>query len=403
MRILLVSHVFHPDPVGTAMHAADLAQALEARGHEVVVFAGRSIHNQTGAALPRRERLGNIDVRRFGRNVFGKGSSLGRAIDIASYALNGLARIPFWGRFDVAICLTTPPFGVLVGLLLKLLRKTRVVYWVMDVHLDMVIAMGMLERGSVRERILRRVHGRILRAVDSVVVLGRCMRDRIADHGIDAGRLEHVPIWPVASKPYDGAANAYRAEWGVGDRIVVMYAGTMGYLHDLTTPLEAARALREDDRIRFAFVGQGTRRAEVDEFVAAHRLDNVIVEDIQPRERVAELLAAGDVHVVTLRDDMWGLGVPSKFFGVAQARRPVVFVGPGRSEVARLVDEWGCGETVAPGDVAALVSVLERLAADRELCRRLGAVALQQVEAHAGREACTRQLAAVAERVGSAA
>ena len=65
--------------------------------------------------------------------------------------------------------------------------------------------------------------------------------------------------------------------------------------------------------------------------------------------------------------------VPSKFYGIAAAGRPTIFIGARDGEIARVVEENGCGFSVAPGDGAALMDRILQLARDHYLCASLGA------------------------------
>ena len=65
--------------------------------------------------------------------------------------------------------------------------------------------------------------------------------------------------------------------------------------------------------------------------------------------------------------------MPSKFYGIAAAGRPTIFVGDDHAEIARLLEANGCGFTVPSGDGEALANRILELAGDRNLCATLGA------------------------------
>ena len=64
--------------------------------------------------------------------------------------------------------------------------------------------------------------------------------------------------------------------------------------------------------------------------------------------------------------------MPSKFYGIAAAGRPTIFVGAEHGEIGRILEENGCGFTVGPGDGEALTERIRVLASDRDLCVALG-------------------------------
>ena len=90
------------------------------------------------------------------------------------------------------------------------------------------------------------------------------------------------------------------------------------------------------------------------------------------QERLAESLSAADVHLISLRPELEGLIVPSKFYGVAAAGRASIFIGDGDGEIARTLRRIDGGITVPQGDGSALASAVLALAADPRRCAVMG-------------------------------
>jgi hypothetical protein len=101
----------------------------------------------------------------------------------------------------------------------------------------------------------------------------------------------------------------------------------------------------------------------------------------QPRAS-SKTLGVADVHLVSLNPKLEGLIVPSKFYGIAAAGRPTLFIGASDGEIARLIDQASCGFTVAPGDGKTLMDRILQLAGDPELCASMGARARAAFEQH---------------------
>ena len=64
--------------------------------------------------------------------------------------------------------------------------------------------------------------------------------------------------------------------------------------------------------------------------------------------------------------------MPSKFYGIAAAGRPTIFIGAEHGEIGRILEENGCGFTVVPGDGEALTERILVLASDRRSLRIVG-------------------------------
>lgn len=384
MRILLLNQTFHPDVAATAQHGMDLARHLVQSGHQVTAIASRSIYGEKGGVLPGYEVVDGVEIHRVGANRFGKSGRAGmagRLVDFALWYLLALVKALSLPRFDVCVPFTTPPFVVLIGSVLRRTRGTRVVYWVMDLYPDVPVLHGMLRERGLLTRLLERLHRHLLRSSDRVIALGRCMADRLRAKGVRADRLALVRVWAdrneVTLQP--PTAGRYRAEWGLADDdFVVMYSGNFGIMHDAATMLEAAAQLDTRHagdnaprveagapatrRIVFAFVGGGARMKEARAFVEACGLRNIIFQPYQPRERLGELLTTANVHLISMIDGAEGLIVPCKLFGILAAARPALFIGPRTSEIARVIDEEGCGAVFPIGDVDGLAAGIRALA-----------------------------------------
>jgi glycosyltransferase involved in cell wall biosynthesis len=408
MRVLLLNQVFYPDVAATAQHGHDLARALVAAGHEVTAIASRSLYGDATVRLPASETVDGIRIERVGRNWFGKRHLLGRMADFGLFYLAAALKSLRVGRHDVVIAFTTPPLIAGVGWLATRLRGGKLIYWSMDLYPEVAVAGGLVNRRSPAVRLVSAIDTAVMRGSAAVVALGRCMRDRILARDVSPAKVHVIPVWGEETLPAttDGE-NSFRRQWGVGDRqVLIMYSGNFGLGHDVQTFLGAARRLATDPTVRFAFVGGGARRAEVERFIAEHRLGNCILAPYQPRERLAELLAAGDIHLITMLPSFAGVMVPSKLYGVLAAGRPAIFVGPAEAEGALTVEELGCGAVVAPGDVDGLVSAIRGLASDREERVRMGEAGRREAAARFGRgPACEawQRLVATLDRNGNIA
>jgi colanic acid biosynthesis glycosyl transferase WcaI len=164
--------------------------------------------------------------------------------------------------------------------------------------------------------------------------------------------------------------NAYRAEHGLGGKTVVMYAGNVGFSQSLDLVLSAATALADDPDVVFVINGGGSARPGLER--QAKGLANVRFIDMQPKDRLPELLAAADVHVVPLKRGLARSSVPSKLYSILAAGRPIVAsVDPG-TEVANVVDRAGAGIAVPPDDPEAFTKAVSRLVSAPEEAAAMG-------------------------------
>ncbi len=180
----------------------------------------------------------------------------------------------------------------------------------------------------------------------------------------------------------------------------LLYSGNFGLGHELDTVLRAVHTLDGDVSLRVLLVGNGKGLAETRALVEELGLSNVEFRPAVPLPGLAELLAGGDIHVVSQRARTDGLIVPSKIYGSLAAGRPVVFIGPEHCEVARIVRDGRCGFVVEPGDVESTARVLGQLARDAELRRTMGQQAQQYYAENFGRKRSVAKIIHVIELAG---
>jgi len=396
MRVLLINQAFYPDVAATAQHAHDLARYLVEHGHEVTAIASRSVYGGKGAAFSARESVDGIEIIRVGSSIFGKSSIAARLIDSGLFHLPAIWRAITMKRHDVVVCLTTPPFVAGVGWVTRLLRRTPFVYWALDLYPDLPVACGVVRQDSLLAHFLERVNRFFMRRADRVVVIGRCMEARVIGKGVPASKIARINVWSDQDevRPVTREANSYRRAWGVGDRLLVMYSGNFGIGHDVETIADAVDRLGSARDIHFAFVGGGKRKSQLIHALRARGLTNFIDAPYQPRERLDELLSAGDVHLASLREGIEGIMVPSKLFGVLAAARPVIFIGSSKSEVAEVIREEQCGTVVSCGDGEGLAREIVAYERDRARADREGQRGRQAlVDRWSARHALARWLA----------
>ena len=160
--------------------------------------------------------------------------------------------------------------------------------------------------------------------------------------------------------------------------------------------LEAARRL---PHVTFLVNGDGSARAELTEQAAG--LANVRFAGYQPIERLPEVLATGDVHVVPLRAGLGNVSVPSKTYSSLAAARPVVASIDADTEVPRLLAVAGAGVSVPPGDAAAFTAAIGALVDDPERRGALGRAGRAWVEAEASPAAVGRAYAGLLGEVAA--
>ena len=375
MKTVFVNRFYAPDHSATSQMLTDLAAALAADGSQVHIVTSRLRYDDPQASLAAHEAIDGVEVHRVRTSTFGRDNLFGRALDYLSFYIAAGARLLGLVRAgDVVVAMTDPPLVSVAAGWVARLRGARLVNWLQDLFPEVAANLGMASAQGAVGRLLRRLRDGSLRHAAANVVLGRRMRDRVVALGVEPSKIAQIPNWANGNElqPMDRDANPLRAEWRIAGMFVVGYSGNMGRAHEFQTVLDAAEGLRAQTDVAFLFVGGGAQKADVEIAVGERELLNVVFKPYQPRELLDQSLGAVDVHLVTLRPELEGLIVPSKFYGIAAVGRATIFIGDPEGEIGSVVREADCGICVKQGDVAGLVEAIMALRDDRQLRERMG-------------------------------
>jgi colanic acid biosynthesis glycosyl transferase WcaI len=378
-RLLLVNQHYYPDVASTGQHLTDLAEHLAAEGHTVEVLTGRGKYVAGKVDAPATETRNGVRIRRLRTTSFGRGSHVGRVIDYLSFYVKVLAALLFGPRRDGVLFLTTPPLLGFLGAIARAVRGQRYGVWSMDLHPDAEVASGMLREGSIVARLLEWANATGYRHADFVVDLGPYMKQRIVAKGVAPERTHTVHVWSAKEEivPTPRESNPLIDELGLRDKFVVMYSGNAGIVHEFGPICEAMRILKDDPRVYFLFVGDGPRRAQIEEFARENGIRNFEYRGYFDRAQLRYSLSVADVHLISLRAPFVGISVPGKLYGIMASARPALFVGPRECESAATILGGECGAVIDPeeeGAAACLVEILRRWEHDGELRRSLGEI-----------------------------
>lgn len=407
----MVTQWYDPE-VGSAITPGAIARALTSRGNDVHVVTGfpnyphGRLYPGYRQRLHQQELLEGVHVHRVPLYLSHDAHVARRAANYLSFAASagvvGVAALP---RVDATLVHSSPATVALPAMAMRLLRRTPYVVHIQDLWPDTVVASSMLSsQGHGRvERALHRFCDAVYHHAASIAVTSPGMADLIAARGISERKIAVVPNWADERyfHPVETVGDDVRRDLGPLPQFTVMYAGAMGEVQGLDILIDAAELLRGRPEIGFLLIGGGVAEQSLKDRVARAGLRNVRFLPHQPVERMAEVLALGDVQVVTLQDmPLFRSTTPSKIQATLAAGRPIICTIAG--DGGAVVRDSGAGFTTAPGSPSELADAIIRMselpAAERralgERARRHYAVAFSEERGASALEDLLRAAAA---------
>ena len=366
---------FSPESTGSAPYTTDVAYALSEAGLNVRVITTAPHYPQWRRWTGYRtwwsvEKAADVTVYRVPCFVPRHPNAVSRLLYELSFLLASIPVLLAQRRPRLVIGTTPNLFSALMARGYSVLTRTPLMQMVQD-----LVSSGASQAaggGRVMQGALGRLERAALLHAASITVAAPSFREALLKMGVPAEAVHHVPNWirdsdEVESLAAEHPRDRFRA---LGNRVLVLHTGNMGQKQGLEQFVETVAVTRQLDQYYFAFVGDGSRRLELER--AAQGVPNVAVLPPVAQADYAALLAAADVLLVNERDTVRDMSLPSKLTAYLHAAKPIVAVVHPHGATAHEVLRSGAGRIVPTGNGACLAAALRELQ-DPEVARRCAA------------------------------
>ena len=356
---------------------------LGAMGHELHVVTALPWYRDHAVEDGWEGKLTRVEKRPWGKITrvhpfpTDKTNIAARAVAFAGFTAIGLGTAVVDSFKPDIVFAMSPPLSLgVAGWMAAKRRRVPFVFNIQDVFPDVALATGTISRPRVSDA-AKKLEKFVYDRADVVTVLSEEMQ-----RNVDAKTHSDTTIIPnfvdISTFEPQSKENSYREEFDLVGKRVVMYCGNVGFSQSIELLADAARELADLDDVVFVVNGGGSAIGEVRK--RAKGLDNFRVIGYQSVERVPEVLAAADIHVIPLRKGLAWSSVPSKLYKILAVERPVIASVDEGTEVGRVVVDAGAGHSVPPDDPAPLVEALRSLLDDPEAQNAMGKAGRQWVE-----------------------
>ncbi len=379
-KIFIVSEIFYPEMTSTGFYLTAIAAHL-ARNFQVEVICARPARDIAGSE---REDLRIVRIERIGRMNDSAASLLRRMLGAAAWGTRvELLLVRRLRRGDIVLALTNPPFLPPLAAFACAVKGARLVVLTHDVYPQAAIVAGVLKGNSLTGRVWEAVQRWVYRRASRIICLGRDMRDAILRmEPSSLGKIVVISNWSetvsiIVGTKEDSSFARQNATWR---KFVVLYAGNLGRTHDPDLIIRAAGLVPAGHAALFLIAGSGSQFKRLAASVRERPIPNLSMVPLpEERNRQSDTLAAADVVLITFKEGMAGVSVPSRMYNAMAAGRPLIAVAGKDSELARVIREEGIGWITPPGDEHALWQAVQEAwqqpARLREMGRKARAVA----------------------------
>ena len=391
-KILFIGLNYAPEPIGIGPYTAGLAEALVERGHEVRAIVGQpyypdwklypEYHRRWKASVEN-----GVQIMRCPHYIPANPTGSKRMAHHASFASSAYPAARRARReMKPDLVFTVAPSMIAAPVAARMARRAGVPLWlhIQDFEVGAALATGLIGKTSRTADAAAQFEQRVLRRADLISTISHPMCDLLRDKGVAEDRILEMRNWANhASGIAAGDGASLRREWGLEGKTVALYSGNIANKQGLDVVIEAAAMLREREDIAFVISGEGPNRAHLE--ALAKGLPNVSFRDLQPEDRVGDLLKMANIHLLPQLRDAADLVLPSKLGNMLASGRPVIAtVQPGTGIARELVD---CGIVVPPETPHAIAEAVKALAGHEDYCAHMGQKARERAASHWSKDA----------------
>lgn len=369
MRLLLLSLNYAPEPTGIAVYSNGLAETLVAMGHEVSVvcanphFPRWKLFDGYKALRWTRRAEAGVDVLRCPVYIPGSPQGAARIAHYISFfgaALWPMLRVARKQRPDAVICVAPSLVSAPLAALAARMYGAKSWLHIQDFEVEAAFVTGNMRSGGLLARAAIGFEAWMIKAFDRVSSISPEMCRKLVEKGRSSDHVYELRNWAEIDRIRPQPTSSYRDEWGITTQHVALYSGSIALKQGIEAIVDVARLLEARRDLTFVICGNGPTRDALEARAAG--CSNVRFHDLQPMDRLGDLLALASVHLLPQRADAADLVLPSKLANMLASGRPVVAgVDAGRG-LAREVE--GAGLICTPEDAPAMAAAIEQLLGD---------------------------------------
>ena len=221
---------------------------------------------------------------------YNKSSTLERLLSWIGAFIHLLFVVWFRGRSCELFLVSNPPLTTFIPLFTR--KKYSILVY--DLYPDSLFSQGFVKHDSFISRWWSKKNRKVFAKAENVFTISDDMKRMVAQY-VDAGKIKVVYNWAHNEhlKPVEKACNTFLKQLKLEDKFIVLYSGNMGMTHDIDVLVDVANALKENKIIHFLFIGEGAKKAIIEQKIADYQLRKRLMHRCAEWSQTNQFLSGG--------------------------------------------------------------------------------------------------------------
>ncbi len=274
---------------------------------------------------------------------------------------------------DRVFIVTNPVFLLPFIVFLKKIKKFEITLLVYDIFPENLIATNLLHENNIIYKVLKNIYSLSYNNIDKLIVIGRDMKEFIKEKTNNTKEVFLIENWCDYEKiiPMRKEDNNIIKNLNLQDKIVFSFVGNFGLVQGIQNLLEASSLVKNKNFI-LLFIGDGSEKNKIEQFIKYNNKNNVIYAGKYPNNEENIFLNACDISLISLDESMYGLGVPSKTYYNMSAGKPLLYIGCRYSEVGRVIIDNQIGWVCESRNPKKLANLIDEICREKDSFLKIG-------------------------------
>lgn len=371
--ILFLCQFFYPEYNSSATLPFDTAKYLAEHGFSVGALCGYPKEYNNDDNVPMKEIKDGVDIQRIKYIQLKRGSKIGRLINYFSFTFKAMLHIGKLKNYKSVIVYSNPPILPLVAVMANVLFKTKIVFVSYDVYPEVAYASKTLNPGSLISKVMNKLNHQLFKRVAKVISLTDEMKDFLLENRkeLTEDKVVTIPNW-AHEKLIVPNKEAYDRFGYNENQFIVSYFGNMGTCQDMETLMESVEKLRNDENIKFLFVGHGNKVDSIREKIRKDQLKNIQLLDFLTGKDFEQAVAISSCCVVSLEKGLRGTCAPSKYYSYLQGGKPILGIVEEGSYLEEEITKEKLGYVTHNQNSDLLVKHIKHMSENKSECLEIG-------------------------------
>lgn len=367
MRILFLTHNFHPEVNAPASRTLEHCRRWKEKGAEVTVitcapnFPDGKVYRGYKNKIWQKENIDGINVIRIWAYIVPNKGILKRTLGFISYSVSSFLAGLFC-KTDIIVATSPQFFTALSGKVLSFWKRKPWIMEVRDLWPESIKSVGVSKYNSII-KYFERKELQCYNSAKHIVVVTDTFKKILIERGIKPEKISvhKNGVNNLLFNPSDRKDSNIIKQLRLEGKIIIGYVGTHGLAHKLDFILDCASKLQNlDNSYHFLFIGNGARKEDLLKQKESLSLRNVTMLDTVSKSKVRDYLSIIDICLINLKkSELFKTVLPSKIFENAAMEIPILMGVEG--EAKALIEKYNAGICFEPENEDDFMNKLQTL------------------------------------------